>query len=104
MYLEDLINFLKEQDPKLIVNDGFGYPHSDRGSYENLAFDPVEKTTFGEMLKHADSAVGKTFKGWKGGDFKMDLYTSCYIGKYGECGEPITSAHFKLWKLTAEET
>ncbi len=66
-----------------------------------LAFSPTEKTTFGEMLKHAKSALGETFEGWKGGDYTMDEYTDCHIGEYGTCGEEITTAHFRLWILTA---
>jgi hypothetical protein len=95
--LRDLIEFLKGQPQHKKISIGFGSPHSDRGAYENLAFEPFENTTIGEMLYHAESAVGKTFEGWKGGDFTMDLHTSVYIGEYGECGDPITPFHFKVW-------
>lgn len=101
MYLKELIEWLEQQDPKANVKDGFGSPHSDRGFYEDLAFDPVAYTTFGEMLAHARAANGATFTGYKGGEFQMHEYTSCHIGKYGYCGEQITSAHLKLWILTA---
>lgn len=101
MKLKDLIDWLKQQDEKSVVTDGFGSPHCDRGYYEHLAFDPVEQTTFGEMLKHAKAANGKTFTGWKGGDYKMHDYTTCKIGIHGECGEEITTAHCRLWLLTA---
>ena len=101
MYLKELIEWLEKQDPKANVKDGFGSPHSDRGYYEDLGFDPVEETTFGAMLAHAKSAMGATFTGWKGGEFEMHEYTDCHIGEYGECGEEITSAHLKLWLLTA---
>lgn len=101
MKLKNLIEWLRQQDKNAVVTDGFGSPHSDRGSYIDLAFNPVEKTTFGEMLKHAEKAVGATFEGWKGGKYTMDEYTDCHIGEYGECGEEITTAHLKLWLLTA---
>jgi len=104
MILKDLIEWLEKQDPSTVVIDGFGSPHSDRGYYANLGFTPVERTTFGEMLKHAKSALGRTFVGWKGGEFVMGEYTRCYIGDYGDCGEEITSAHQRLWLLTAEKS
>lgn len=101
MILKDLIEWLEQQDQTAIVKDGFGDPHSDRGDYWDLGFSPVEKTTFGNMLECAKSAMGATFPGWKGGEFAMHEYTKCHIGEYGECGEEITSAHLKLWIFTA---
>lgn len=95
-----LIDWLKTQNPKLVVKDGFGSPHSDRGSYDELAFTPKDEATIGEMLRQAKSAVGKTFTGWKGGDYKMDLDTPVYIGEYGECGDAITPITFKYWLVT----
>jgi len=101
MQLQYLIEWLEKQDQMATVKDGFGSPHSDRGYYEDLGFDPVEETTFGAMLAHAKAAMGATFPGWKGGEFTMHSYTDCHIGEYGNCGEEITSAHLKLWLLTA---
>jgi hypothetical protein len=98
--LGDLIDWLEKQDPDTVVEDGFGSPHSDRGSYDELAFDPEPEARLGDMLKHALSADGATFQGWKGGDFKMGRHTSVYIGEYGMCGDPITPTHFKYWLLT----
>lgn len=103
MTLGELIDWLKEQDPELVVKDGFGSPHSDRGSYAELAFSPKKEAKIGDMLSFAKSALGATFKGWKGGDFKMDEFTSVYIGEYGDCGEEITSIHFKYWLLTGRK-
>ncbi len=101
MILKELIEWLEGQDKKDVIQDGFGSPHSDRGYYENLAFDPVPETTIGEMLKHAKSAKGEVFIGWKGGNFKMTEYTEVFIGGHGRCGEPINSANLKLWELLA---
>lgn len=101
--LSDLITWLQKQKKTAKVKDGFGSPHSDRGDYYDLAFDPVPETTFGDMLKHAESALGATFEGYKGGEFTMYGTTDCKIASYGMCGEHITSAHLKLWLLTAED-
>lgn len=101
--LGDLIEFLETMDPEMTVKDGFGSPHSDRGSYDELAFDPAPEARIGDMLANAKSANGGTFEGWKGGDFTMCRETPVYIGEYGDCGDPITPVHFKYWKLTSEK-
>jgi hypothetical protein len=98
--LGELITWLKAQPKKQKVENGFGAPHSDRGYYEDCGFDPVEKTTIGEMLKHARSALGKEFRGWKGGNYKMTKYSNVLIGNYGQCGEQITDTHLKYWDET----
>ena len=95
-----LIGWLEKQDPSLIVKDGFGSPHSDRGSYDELAFTPLNEARIGEMLKHARSAIGKEFSGWKGGEYLMDEDTPVYIGQFGTPGDSITPIHFKYWLLT----
>jgi hypothetical protein len=100
MTLGELIEWLEQQDPNLVVKDGFSTPHSDRGSYDELAFTPEPEAKIGDMLKHAKSALGATFTGWKGGRYEMHDYTPVYIGKLGECGEEITPTHFKYWLLT----
>lgn len=103
MTLGKLIAWLEQQDQELIVQDGFSTPHSDRGSYEELAFAPCGESTIADMLRHARSAVRATFTGWKGGEFTMNENTSVYIGDYGDCGDAITPIHFKYWLLTGRK-
>ena len=103
MNLGELIDWLEKQDQELIVKDGFSSPHSDRGSYDELAFTPEPEAKISDMLTHAKSADGGTFGGWKGGDFTMSRSTSVYIGHYGECGEEITQTHFKYWLLSGRK-
>jgi len=104
MRLRELIEWLERQDAERTVMNGFGEPHSDRGDYSLLAFEPVKVTTFGEMLAHAAAAEGRTFTGWKGGEYVMNGDTRCRIGKWGECGEDITRAHLELWLTGAALT
>lgn len=99
--LGELVDWLASKDPDMVVKDGLGEPHSDRGDYCGLSFEPVYETTIGDMLDNARFAIGKVFEGWKGGDFKMDEGSYVFIGEYGECGEPITKMHFKYWELCA---
>ncbi len=87
MRLKHLIKYLENKSPDAVAIKGFGTPHSYRGWYEQLAFAPTEKTTAEEMLRHAKSALGKTFYGWKGGEYQMNGDTFVNIANHGECGD-----------------
>lgn len=90
MTLGELINFLKEKDKNKVVPLGFHNPHSYRGYYVCLAFEPTTNITIGKMLEIAEEALGKTFQGYKGGDFLMEEFSDVYISAYGNCGEPLS--------------
>jgi hypothetical protein len=66
-----------------LLGQGFGKPGSYRGYYAELAFEPANNVTVSSMLAHAKSALGATFKGYKGGAFTMSEYTPCWIARYG---------------------
>lgn len=90
MILGQLIKRLeKEHDHN--VPHGFSNPHSYRGYYEELAFEPKENTTVGAMLAAAREALGNTYTGWKGGEFKMHEYTPVHLAEIGSCGEELGS-------------
>ena len=95
--LKELINKLESLPRGAIIRHGFGAPHSDRGSYFNVAFTPEKDVTVESMLEHAKSAVGATFTGYKGGEFTMDEDTYCFIGEYGCCGDEISDILFEYW-------
>ena len=96
--LQDLIEWLEKQPPELRVPHGFGSPMSYRGSYDELAFEPKDDVSFGEMLTHAKAALGATFTGYKGGEYTMESYTPCWIAEYGTCqGDRIGPTMLKLW-------
>lgn len=84
MTLSEYIKLLEKYPSEQIVSKGLGNPHSWRGIYAELAFEPVENTTIGEMLEAAKSALNKTMTGYKGGDFLMDGNTTIHIDYYGE--------------------
>jgi len=89
MTLGELIKFLEERDKNIVVPMGFYRPHSYRDYYEDLAFEPKENTTTGEMLDCAREALGNIYLGWKGGEFKMNRCTEVHLAIWGECGESI---------------
>lgn len=82
MYLKDLIERL-EKEPNKFLKLGFTHAHSWRGSYDCLAFEPCEGAKVSDMLYEAKEALGKTFEGWKGGDFVMSEYTEVYLSEEG---------------------
>jgi hypothetical protein len=89
VYLGELIAFLEARDPAIVVPMGFHEPHSYRGDYFCLAFEPLPNTTVGAMLACAREALGKTYQGYKGGDYVMKEYTNVYLSEYGTTGEEI---------------
>jgi ABC-type cobalt transport system substrate-binding protein len=89
MTLKELIAYLEKEDPAKVAPLGFASPHSYRGYYDQLAFEPAENVTVGSMLACAQEALGKTYTGYKGGQFRMDADTDVHIARYGECGEEI---------------
>ncbi len=89
MLIEDLIKKLQELPREQKVAKGFNSPHSYRGYYECLAFEPCEDTTVGEMLDSAREGHNSTYYGYKGGEFEMTNGTECYLAFYGSTGEEI---------------
>lgn len=79
MNLQKVIDILEQYPSEKMLSKGIGNPHSWRGSYEELAFEVVENVTVGEMLAAAESAVGATYEGWKGGEYTMDEDTQVHI-------------------------
>ena len=91
MNLGDIITRLEAADPQQVVRHGFHNPHSYRGDYYDLAFEPATNITVADMLEAARSAVGATYQGWKGGDFRMNEYDWCWLSEEGTAsGETIS--------------
>ncbi|WP_399559348.1 hypothetical protein [Streptomyces chartreusis] len=91
MNLGDIITRLEAADPQQVVPHGFHNPHSYRGDYYDLAFEPATNITVADMLEAARSAVGATYEGWKGGDFRMNEYDWCWLSEEGTAsGETIS--------------
>ena len=92
MNLSDLIARLEAADPQQVVKHGFNHPHSYRGDYMDLAFEPATDVSVADMLADARSALGATYEGWKGGDFTMGEHTWCWLSQEGDAsGETISA-------------
>lgn len=85
MTLGKLIQFLERMDPDRLMEKGFHNPHSYRGYYDQLAFEPADDVTVERMLAEAKRALGNTYTGWKGGEFTMDANTIVNVAPKGSC-------------------
>lgn len=83
MNLGQVIRLLKELDPETVAPEGFWEPHSYRGIYAELAFEPIGAVSVKDLLACAYSAVGETFTGYKGGEFTMHTGTRVWIANWG---------------------
>jgi hypothetical protein len=101
--LGKIIDYLKTQDSDKKVKSGFGAPHSYRGYYDQVAFEPVANTTVGTMLAHAESAIGPVFTGYKGGDYVYNRFTPAWIAVYGRCGDELSVAKIETLVSQGDE-
>lgn len=87
MTLGKLISALGQISAERITH-GFGFLHSYRGYYADLAFDPEDSPigNVGDLLALCKNAMGKVFTGYKGGDFLMGETTPLWISEYGATG------------------
>ena len=98
IHLKELIEQLELLPLDGVIPFGFGEPMSYRGYYEELAFKPVENAKVEDMLNFAKSAMGKTFTGYKGGEFEMNEFSDCYIAEYGtSAGDKIGMTLINMW-------
>ncbi len=104
--VQELIARLEQFDPKTSVGLRFygatliASVDSYRGYYDELAFDVttdygVSDPTVGEVLYCLKQALGKTFYGWKGGEYVMNQHTPLWIAKSGTTGSKVVGVNEK---------
>lgn len=88
--LGGLVKVLETADPDMwVIYDLMepsspSAPESYRGYYIDLSFPPSSTPiTVKEFLREAKDAIGKTFEGYKGGDFEMHSDTPLWASDYG---------------------
>jgi hypothetical protein len=89
--LGGLVEALKGAEADAIVRFDVGgsptSPHSYRGYYDDLSFEAAaEPVTVERLLVGAENCIGRTFEGYKGGDFLMDAETPLWLAPYGCTG------------------
>ena len=98
MILKDLIERLEQEPYENTIRNGFGHSMSYRGDYSQLAFAPAQYVTVGSMLEEAKRAVGKTYHGYKGGEYTFNKDQDLYVDNYGVFSETmITDVIDKGW-------
>lgn len=101
MTLGNMIKILEKMpDNEMLAN--LSGPHSYRGYYSDLAFELDTGTRpASEILEDCRESMGKTFMGYKGGDFTMKEYTPVWVASYGHLGEKLIA--FKGTEIETEE-
>lgn len=80
--------------------------HSYRGDYSQLAvgytseYKQEDDVTVGNVLAMLKGAIGKTFEGYKGGDYTMDEETPIWVGDTNESGSTAIVGVEKLVYVT----
>ena len=83
------------KDNEKTVRFNFEYLHptalsSWRGSYREIAIEFSEKgyaPKLSEFISWLKEAIGKTYEGYKGGDFVMGKNTPVWVANYGHSGD-----------------
>ncbi len=66
--------------------------HSYRGYYEDLCIsweDSIGAVSAGKLADQLEAAIGNTFPGYKGGEFRMDRGTTLWVADWGMCSNTI---------------
>lgn len=92
--LGELIDHLRTLGERSTVSFSTGggptKPHSYRGYYSDLAFEPSgENVQAAKLLEDCVSILGSYFEGYKGGMFLMDEDTPVWCATYGDTGRPV---------------
>lgn len=103
-YIRLLENAIAEYGD-LELGFGLGDPHSCRGFYEHLAFEPKFNVKLSVMLREAQECLGTVFQGYKGGDYRAHHETKCYVDRWGRWSEiPLSKKVVRLMLLTSDRT
>jgi hypothetical protein len=98
--LGELIDYLQVLPQSALFHRGLVNPHSYRGYYEQLAFEPTDLMQTGmRLLEVARSAVNETYTGYKGGSFTMDHWTPVWVANSGHTGEELTQDMLDSWRV-----
>lgn len=87
-----LLLTLKNEEKETVVIGVSSKGDSYRGYYTDFALYPGNTTVEELQVYLEDSILGKTFEGYKGGDYVMDEDTPIWCADYGNCGKPIVAA------------
>lgn len=97
MNIKQLIQCLNEYDYDDVVENILHNPHSYRGYYEELALERSNQNgTVGELIQLLESCIGKTYTGYKGGEYIMKPESIVNVSDYGTTGGEVVDV-FKVY-------
>lgn len=107
MRLGAIISALEAANPDARVEFDFGGFEptgidSYRGYYSDLAigFGEHSGLNAGQLLRELQDANGKTFEGYKGGDYVMDTDTPVWVANHGRShGVAIVAVEAQSWRV-----
>lgn len=80
MNLKQLLDHVQALTPGTTLHFGLSEPFAWRGIYAEVAFRIVEEpSTREDVLARIAQALQNTFYGYKGGEYKYDLYTTVHF-------------------------
>lgn len=93
--LSPIYKYENGEETEKEVKFDFEYLHPNglsswRGSYSELAINfssDGKNSTLKEFITELKGAIGKTYQGYKGGDFLMGKTTPIWVANYGNSGE-----------------
>lgn len=89
--LIDCLRAVRDQQKSVMFDFGRFVPHSInsyRGYYNHLAISwvgPEKECTVAMLLKVTEDAPGRTYSGYKGGDYVMHSETPVWAANWSEC-------------------
>ena len=91
MTLGALIERLKSlpTDTRIALSD----PHSYRGYYSDLSFEPFDSQPASDLLVDCIGAMGAIFTGYKGGEFPMHSGVPVWVANRGSCGKKLMAVN-----------
>lgn len=78
-------------------------PHSYRGYYSDLSFEPTAPVAAKHLLEECKDSMGERFHGWKGGDYYMHAGVPVWVAGRGSCGLKLMAINDDGSLVTAED-
>lgn len=82
--LAELQALLDQCPDNAVVARGFADPHSWRGVYAEVAFEPITNAVIHHMKEAVALALTETFVAYKGGNYRYNPRTACHLDYWGE--------------------
>jgi hypothetical protein len=97
--LGDILEYVGSMPPKTSFAVGLENPHSNRGDYSEVGFEAGPSMTAQELFEVLASTMGRSFRGWKGGDYIMVSDTKAHFSIAGETGTRLTLDNIEALRL-----